>query len=68
MKQITQSLDYEGPGHQQLNYRLKEFFAVNPFSNGFDWQYQQLWATMSDEQCLMFCLKYPEYTDRFKEI
>jgi len=24
--------------------------------------------TMTDEQCLIFCLKYPEYSDKFTEV
>jgi hypothetical protein len=67
MKTITQSLESEGNNHQRLNYALKDFFAVSPFANGFDWQSCYLWATMTDEQCLLFCLKHPEYTERFRE-
>lgn len=68
MKMITQSIEYEGMNHQQLNYRLREFHEQEPFSTGFSWENQFLWATMTDEQCLMFCLKYPEYTDRFRQV
>jgi len=68
MKMITQSLDYEGQRHRALAVRLKEFYDQLPFSTGFSWEHQFLWATMTDEQCLMFCLKYPEYTDRFKAV
>lgn len=61
-------MEYEGTTHQRLNYALKDFFSVSPFANGFDWQFQYLWATMTDEQCFAFCLKYPEYTERFKTV
>ena len=53
---------------KQLTHRLKEFFTQEPFANGLDWNTQTLWAKMTKEQCFKFCLKYPEYTDRFKPI
>lgn len=68
MMQITQSIDYEGTNHQVLNQRLKDFYQEHPFKSGFDWEFQYLWATMTDEDCLAFCLKYPEYSQRFKEV
>ena len=68
MMQIRQTLDYEGSRHLPLNYALKEFHTQQPFSTGFDWEFQYLWATMTDEQCLLFCLKYPQYTQRFTQI
>ena len=68
MQRITQSLDYEGTNHHELNHRLKEFHNEHPFESGFDWEYQYLWATMTDDDCLIFCLKYPEYAPRFKEV
>lgn len=68
--QITQPVYTEGPNAdvKQLNTALKEFFLREPFSNGFDWEYQYLWATMTDEQCIMFVLKYPQYAGRFKPV
>jgi len=68
MKRITQSIEYEGTGHQNLINALKDFFDEEPFANGFDWQFQYLWATMTDEQAMMFLLKHPEFIGRFKEV
>ena len=70
MMQIKENLYTEGhnEGARLLSHRLKEFFDQEPFANGLDWDTQLLWATMSKEQCTMFCLKYPEYADRFKEV
>lgn len=69
MKIITQSVYSEGPNAEvhRLNQALKEFHTHTPFANGFDWEHQYLWAKLTDEDCLAFCLKHPEYTNRFKE-
>ena len=68
MMQITQSLEYEGSGHQQLNQRLKDFYKEHPFDTGIDWQFKYLWANMTDEAAFAFTLKYPEYSTKFKQI
>ena len=69
MMLITQQVYTEGPNAdvQRLNTALKQFHQTDPFSNGFDWENQYLWARMTDEQCVMFVLKHPEYAGRFKE-
>ena len=67
MKRITANIYYEGnnadAGH--LRDSLKDLWLEHPFATGVDWDFQVFWATMTDEQCLMFLLKHPEYTDRF---
>jgi len=68
MMQIRQSIDYEGMNHQVLNQRLKDFHKEHPFKSGFDWEFQYLWATMTNEDALAFTLKYPEYSERFTQI
>jgi hypothetical protein len=68
MKRITQSIEYEGTNHQALINALKDFFDQEPFANGFDWQHQYLWATMTDEQSMMFLLKHPEFIGRFTTV
>ena len=68
MKQITQTIEYEGANHQALISALKDFFDQEPFATGIDWQFQLLWARMTDEQAIMFLLKHPEYIGRFKEV
>lgn len=68
MKKITQSLEYEGSNCSELSYALQRFHKQSPFNNGVDWQFQTLWATMTDEQHLMFSLKHPEFSAMFKDI
>ena len=70
MMLIEENLYTEGqnPQAQRLTHCLKEFHDRDPFSNGLDWSKQTLWAKMTDEQCIMFCLKYPQYAGRFKPV
>lgn len=68
MMKIIQDMYPEGLQHKELVLALKEFHSHSPFSNGFDWDFQQLWAVMTDEDCLAFCLKHPQYANRFKEV
>ena len=68
MKQITQNMDYEGTNSSQLRDDLREWNQQHPFSNGIDWQYQYMWATMTDEDCLAFCLLHPQYAHRFRSV
>lgn len=70
MKEITQSMDYEGlPFYTTpLHTDLREFHSKHPFQTGVDWQFKYLWARMTDEDCLAFCLKYPEHSNRFKDV
>jgi hypothetical protein len=67
---IRENLYTEGsnPNAVKLKQCLKEFFTQESFDNGIDWSMQVLWATMTDEQCVVFCLKHPEYIDRFEYI
>lgn len=66
MKTITQSIEYEGTNHKELGWALQDWHREYPFATGIDWQFQYMWATMTDEDCLAFCLRHPEYADRFK--
>lgn len=68
MKMITQSIEYEGNNASKLKTALKEFHELQLFATGVDWESQYLWATMSDEQALIFCLKYPQYAGRFTTV
>jgi len=67
MKTITQSMDYEGTNHRQLTWDLQDWHQQHPFATGIDWQFQYMWATMTDEDCLAFCLKHPEHAERFRD-
>jgi hypothetical protein len=66
---ITQTMEYEGYDYpsKKLMADLKEFHQTTPFKTGIDWQWQYYWATMTDEQALMFILKHPEYKDGFRK-
>lgn len=70
MKKITASLEYEGLpfSNTMLSQHLKEFHQNHPFQTGMDWEFQLFYAVMTDEDCLAFCLKHPEYATRFKTI
>jgi len=68
MKRITQSMDYEGDNHKELINDLRQWHKQHPFNTGIDWQHQYMHATMTDEDCLAFCLRHPQYADRFKDI
>ena len=68
MKTITQSIEYEGNNDSDLRDDLRSWHSEHPFNNGIDWEHQYLWATMTDEDCLAFCLRHPEYIDRFTKI
>ena len=70
MKKITQSIEYEGLpfANTELHQALKDFHTNHPFATGIDWEFQYYWALMTDEDCLAFCLKYPQYNTRFKTV
>ena len=69
MKTITQSIEYEGTNHRQLGWALQDWHTKYPLlDNGIDWQFQYMWATMTDEDCLAFCLKHPQFSHRFTQV
>ena len=69
MKKITQTIEYEGNGASVLRNDLQAWHHQHPLHNtGIDWEFQYLWATMTDEDCLAFCLKYPQHSNKFKDV
>lgn len=69
MKKITQSIEYEANNSSLLRTALREWHSQYPLAdNGIDWQFQYMWATMTDEDCLAFCLKYPQFAGRFTQV
>jgi len=50
-----------------LQRDLNAWFRLHPFNNGVDHEYEYYWATMTDEDCLAFCLRYPEHITKFKK-
>ena len=69
MKQIRQSMEYEGANSSNLRRDLTAWQHQHPtVDNGIDWQFKYMWATMTDEDCLAFCLKHPEYSHRFTQV
>jgi hypothetical protein len=70
MMTIKQDMDYEGANEpvRKLVEDLKEYHEYSPFATGIDWQWQLYWATMTDEQALVFIMKHPEYEHRFTKI
>ena len=67
MKEIRQSIEYEGNNHHELQRALKDWHQDHKFSTGLDWSFQYMWATMTDEDCLLFCIKHPQFADRFTD-
>lgn len=70
MMTIKQDMNYEGADEpvKKLVADLKEYHEQSQFATGIDWQWQLYWATMTDEQALVFILKHPEYEHRFTKI
>lgn len=70
MMRITASLEYEGIPftNTELRQHLLDFHSSHPFHTGMDWQHQYFYADLEDEDCLAFCLKYPQYASRFKNV
>jgi len=70
MMKITASLEYDGLPftNTELSQDLKEFHAEHSFSTGMDWEFQLFWAVMTNEDCLAFCLKHPQYAHRFIKV
>ena len=70
MKRITAGLEYDGLpfSNTMLSQDLKEFHSKHPFHTGMDWEFQLFYAILEDEDCFAFCLKHPQYSDRFKDV
>ena len=69
MKQIKQTIQYEGPNDMKLRRDLTAWNHQHTVSSsGIDWQFEYMWANLTDEDCLAFCLKHPEYSMMFKEV
>jgi hypothetical protein len=69
MKRITQSLEYAIDQRYELTNNLSDWHKLHPLAdNGVDFEYQYLWATMTDEDCLAFCLLHPQWADKFKDV
>lgn len=68
MKIIRQSIEYEGDRHHELQRALRDWHQQHPFKSGLDWGMQTMWATMNDEDALLFCIKYPQFAGRFTSV
>lgn len=69
MKQIRQSIDYEGPNSREIRVDLQAWHYQHPLLDmGIDWQFKYMYATMTDEDAFAFTLKYPQYADRFTNV
>jgi hypothetical protein len=64
MKKITQSMEYQE--NSMLTQHLKEFHEQHPFQTGIDLEFDYMYAIMTDQDCLAFCLRHPEYSNKFK--
>ena len=69
MKKITQTLEYDDDLRYELSSNLSDWHKHTPLAdNGVDFEFQYLWATMTDEDCVLFCLKHPQWADRFRTV
>lgn len=69
MKKITQTLQYEVDQRYELTNNLSDWHKQHPLAdNGVDFEFQYMWATMTDEDCLAFCLLHPQWADRFTTV
>ena len=69
MKKITQAIEYEGNGASLLRNDLKAWHNSHPLKdNGIDWEFQYLWAVMEDHDAFAFILKYPQHSNKFKDV
>ena len=64
MKKITQALEY--CENTMLTQHLKEFHEQHQFQTGMNHEFDYMYAIMTDEDCLAFCLRHPQYANRFK--
>jgi len=69
MKRITQSMEYEQENGYELTQLLKAWNNVHPLiDSGINWEFLYVYATMTDEDCLAFILKHPQFSNRFKDV
>lgn len=69
MKKITQTLQYDDDLRYELSANLSDWHKLHPLAdNGVDFEFEFIWAIMTDEDCLAFCLKHPQYTHRFTQV
>jgi hypothetical protein len=69
MKKITQTLEYDDDNRHELTANLSNWHKQHPLADqGVNWEFQYMWATMTDEDCLAFVLVHPQWADRFKDI
>ena len=69
MKKITQTLEYNDDARYELTNNLSDWHKHTPLiDNGVDWEFQLVWATMTDEDCVLFCLKHPQWAHRFRTV
>jgi len=69
MKRITQSLEYDNDHRYELTANLGDWHKLHPLADqGVDFEYQYMYADMTDEDCLAFCLLHPQWADKFKDV
>jgi len=69
MKKITQSLEYAEDHRYELTNNLSDWHRQHPLADqGVDFDLQYMWAIMTDEDCLAFILKHPQWSHRFKDV
>jgi len=70
MRLLQQDMNYEGDNApvKRLVADLKAWHQERPFANGVNWAAQVYWAKMTEEDFLLFSLKHPEHTEKFKQV
>ena len=68
MKRITETIYPTGTSHREIIAIMREWHLQHPFKNGVNLEQEYFWAILEDDDCLAFCLKYPQYQSRFKDV
>ena len=70
MMLLQQDMNYEGDNGEvkRLVADLKSWHQEHPYPNGVDWAAQTYWAKMTDEDFLLFSIKHPNHTAKFRKV
>jgi len=69
MKKIQQTLNYEDDSRYELTANLSAWHKLHPLADqGVDFDFKLMWATMTDQDCLAFCLLHPQWSSRFTQV
>jgi hypothetical protein len=69
MKKIIQTFERNDDTRLELSVNLSDWHKQHPLADqGVDWEFQYMWATMTDEDAFAFLLKHPQWHYKFKDV